>query len=74
MKLEVQQIGDSLGVILPDDLVGRLKLDQGASLYATVNADGSLDLTPHDPTFGKGMKIAEKAMDTYRVALTELKK
>ena len=74
MKLEVQQIGESLGLILPDDLVGRLKLDRGASLYATVNADGTLDLSPHDPTFEKGMNIAEKAMDTYRDALTELKK
>lgn len=74
MKLEVQQIGDSLGLILPDDLVGRLKLDQGASLYATVNADGTLDLSPHDPAFEKGMRVAEKAMNTYRNALTELKK
>ena len=74
MKLEVQQIGDSLGVILPDDLVGRLGLDRGASLYAMVNADGSLEISPHDPTFEKGMEIAEKAMDTYRDALTELKK
>ena len=73
MKLEVQQIGDSLGVILPDDLVGKLGLDQGGSLYATVNADGSLEISPRDPTFEKGMKIAEQAMNTYRSALTDLK-
>lgn len=74
IKLQVQQIGASLGLILPDELVGRLGLDQGGSLYATVNADGSLDLSPHAPKFEKGMKVAEKAMDTYRNALNELKK
>ena len=74
MKLEVQQIGDSLGVILPDDLVGKLGLDQGGSLYATVNADGSLEISPRDPALEKGMKVAEQAMNTYRNALAGLKK
>lgn len=40
----------------------------------TENADGSVRLSPYDPTFEKGMKIAEKAMKTYRNALAELAK
>lgn len=74
MKLEVKRIGNSAGLILPKELVGRLKLDQGDWLHVTENADGTLLLSPYDPTFEKGMKIAEKAMKTYRNALAELAK
>ncbi len=74
MKLEVKRIGNSTGLILPKELVGRLKLDQGDWLHLTENSDGTVLLSPYDPTFEKGMKIAQKAMKTYRNALAELAK
>ena len=74
MKLEVKRVGNSTGLILPKELVGRLKLEQGDWLYVTENADGTVRLSPYDPTFEKGMKIAEQAMKTYRNALAELAK
>ena len=74
MKLEVKKIGNSTGLILPRELLGALNLAQGDWLYVTENADGSVRLSPYDPTFEKGMKIAEKAMKTYRNALSELAK
>ena len=72
MKLEIKRIGNSTGLILPRDLVGRLKLEQGDWLYVTENTDGTVRLSPYDPTFEKGMKIAEKATKTYRNTLAEL--
>ncbi|GJE80273.1 MULTISPECIES: AbrB/MazE/SpoVT family DNA-binding domain-containing protein [Methylobacteriaceae] len=74
MKLEVKRVGNSTGLILPKELVSRLKLEQGDWLYVTENADGTVRLSPYDPTFEKGMKIAERAMKTYRNALAELAK
>ena len=74
MKLEVKKIGNSTGLILPRELVGKLNLAQGDWLYVTEQADGSVRLSPYDPTFEKGMQIAEKAMKTYRNALAELAK
>ncbi|MDP4021283.1 AbrB family transcriptional regulator [Methylobacterium sp. NEAU 140] len=74
MKLEVKKIGNSTGLILPEEFVGKLNLAQGDWLYVTEQADGSVRLSPYDPTFEKGMKIAEKAMRTYRNALAELAK
>ena len=74
MKLEVKKIGNSTGLILPRELLGALNLAQGDWLYVTENADGSVRLSPYDPTFEKGMKIAQKAMKTYRNALSELAK
>lgn len=74
MKLEVKRVGNSTGLILPKELVGRLKLEQGDWLYVTENADGTVRLSPYDPALEKGMKVAERAMKTYRNALAELAK
>lgn len=74
MKLEVKRIGNSTGVILPRELLGELNLAQGDWLYVTQNSDGTVRLSPYDPSFERGMKIAEKAMKTYRNALAELAK
>ena len=74
MKIEVRKIGNSTGLILPKELVSRLNLAQGEWLHVTENADGSVRLSPYDPSFEKGMEIAEKAMKTYRNALSELAK
>ena len=74
MKIEVKKIGNSTGLILPKEFVSRLNLSQGDWLHVTENADGSVRLSPYDPTFEKGMEIAEKAMKTYRNALAELAK
>jgi putative addiction module antidote len=74
MKLEVKRIGNSTGLILPKELLARLKLDQGDWVYVTEMPDGGVRLTPHDPVFAKGMEIAGRAMKTYRNALAELAK
>lgn len=74
MKLEVKRVGNSTGLILPKDFLAKLNLAQGDWLYVTENADGSVRLSPYDPTLEKGMKVAEKAMKTYRNALSELAK
>ena len=74
MKLEIKKIGNSTGLILPKDLLARLNLAQGEWLHVMETADGGLRLTPHDPSFEKGMAIAERAMKTYRNALAELAK
>jgi putative addiction module antidote len=74
MKLEVKRIGNSTGLILPKELVARLNLEQGQWLSVVETADGGLQLLPYDPTFEKGMEIAERAIRTYRNALAELAK
>lgn len=74
MKLEIKRIGNSTGLILPKEMLSRLRLSQGDWLYVTEMADGGVRLTPYDPTFEKGMEIAKKAMKTYRNALAKLAK
>jgi putative addiction module antidote len=74
MKIEVKKIGNSTGLILPKDLLARLKLEQGDWLYVTELPDGGVKLTAGDPKFEQALDIAKKAMKTYRNALTELAK
>jgi antitoxin component of MazEF toxin-antitoxin module len=69
MKIQLQKIGDGAGIVLPVELLGRLKLKQGDWLFATELADGRLVLSPSDPSFETGMDLARKAIRRYQMAL-----
>jgi putative addiction module antidote len=73
MKLELKRIGNSTGLILPKEVLARLGLSQGDSVFLTEMPDG-LKVTRTDGTFEKGLEIARRAMKKYRNALTELAK
>ena len=72
--LQIRKIGNSVGLILPKDLLARLKLAEGDKLHVVEQSGSSFRLVPHDPHFDKAMKIARKGMATYRNALAELAK
>lgn len=74
MKIEIKKIGNSTGVILPKELLARLGLKQGDTLFVTELPDGGVKLAPRDPNFERGMELARKAMRKYRNALRELAK
>jgi putative addiction module antidote len=74
MKIEIKKIGNSTGVILPKELLTKLRLKLGDTLFVTETADGGLKLVPHDPAFEQGLEIARKAMRTYKNALRDLAK
>ena len=71
--LKLTQIGNSIGVILPRELLARLRVDKGDLLHVTNSPDG-ITLTPHDPAFGEQMEAARKLMKKRRDVLRELAK
>lgn len=71
--LKLTQIGNSVGVILPKEVLARLRLEKGDALYLTESADG-VRLTPHDPAFETQMKAARQIMRSRRNVLRELAK
>jgi putative addiction module antidote len=73
MELKITRIGNSLGVILPRDLLTRLKLDKGDSVFVTETPDG-YHLSPYDPTFAEQMQTARDLMKKRRNAIHELSK
>jgi putative addiction module antidote len=71
--LKVTQVGNSLGLILPRDVVERLKLEKGDEVAVVETANG-IEITPFDPEFEKKMAAARKITRRYRNALRELAK
>ncbi|MCC4602395.1 AbrB/MazE/SpoVT family DNA-binding domain-containing protein [Xanthomonas campestris pv. badrii] len=73
MKLKITAIGNSSGVILPKELLARLRLGKGDELYALETPDG-IKLTAFDPTLAAQMDVAEQVMRQDRQVLNKLAK
>ena len=73
-QLKVRPFGNSLGVVLPQEILARLNLKSGDSRHLTEAPDGSMRITPYDPDFEAQMKVARKGMAKFRNALRELAK
>ena len=73
MELKVTKIGNSLGVILPRDLLGKLQLDRGDSIFLVDTPDG-FRITPYDPGFAEQMESARVLMRRRRNVVNELTK
>ena len=73
MKLKITTIGNSAGVILPKELLARLRVEKGDSLFATELPDG-VKLTPFDPELADQMEAAERVMRRRRMLLNKLAK
>ena len=72
--LKLTQIGNSVGVILPKDLLARLKLEKGDTLFVTEAANGALMLSPYSAEFEAQMSAARDIMKRRRQVLHELAK
>lgn len=71
MKLNIISIGNSVGVVLPKELLARLRVGKGDALYVTEGPDG-IKLMPHDPTFEEKMQVVERVMRKNRDLLRRL--
>jgi len=70
-SLKVTGIGNSVGVVLPKDLLARLRVSKGDHLYAVETPNG-IELTPYDPEFAIQMDAAEAIMRGNRDVLKKL--
>lgn len=73
-KTKVRRIGNSMGIILPKEILSDLKVEEGATLYLSGDAQGAMRITPEQPGFEEIMAIAGTGMQRYRNALRELAK
>ena len=71
--LKLTQIGNSVGIILPKEILARLKLEKGDTVYLTDNPDG-VTLSPNDPEFETQINAARSIMKKRRAVLRELAK
>lgn len=71
--LKVRRIGNSLGVVLPKEVLAKLRVGEGDSLSVSETA-GGLTLSPFNDRLQEQIDAARRAMRRYRNALRELAK
>ena len=71
--LKLTQIGNSVGVILPKEMLVKLGLEKGDEIYVTDSPDG-MRMTAHNPAFESQMRAARDIMKNRRAVLRELAK
>ena len=71
--LKLTQIGNSVGVILPKEMLARLKLEKGDTVFVTDAVDG-IKLTPYSADFEAQMTAAREVRMKRRQVLRELAK
>ncbi len=73
MELKLRKTGNSLATTWPKEVLNRLNVQEGDTLYAVETPHGVL-ITPYDPQFEEAMNIANRVMARDRDALKELAK
>jgi putative addiction module antidote len=71
--LKLTQIGNSVGLILPKEVLARLRLEKGDTVFVTDAANGVM-LTPYSTEFETQMAAARRIMKKRRSVLRELAK
>lgn len=67
--LKVTTIGSSAGLALPEDVLTRLKVKKGDTVYLTEAPDGGYRITPYDPDLARQTDLAETIMREDRDVL-----
>ena len=73
MKLKVTTVGSSAGVVLPKEILTKLKVVKGDFVFLTESPDG-FRITPYDSEFEEDMALARQVMRKRRDLLRELAK
>lgn len=72
-SLKITKIGNSAGIILPKELLARLRAGVGDTLFVSEAPDG-VRLSAGDPAFAARMELAEQIMREDRDILRVLAK
>ena len=71
--LKVRRIGNSLGVVLPKDVLAKLRVGEGAELTVSETPDG-VALTAFSDETQRQLAVMRDIMQRYRNTLRELAK
>ena len=69
--LKLTTIGNSVGVILPKDILEKLRVSKGDSLFA-IETSAGIELTAYSQDVARQMETAERVMREDRDALKKL--
>jgi putative addiction module antidote len=72
-SLKITKIGNSAGVVLPKELLAKLRAGVGDTLYVSETPEG-IRITTANPDFAEKMAVAERIMREDRDILRVLAK
>ena len=70
-RLKVTTVGSSVGIVLPKELLTKLRVQKGDTLLALETEDG-IELTAYDAELEEQMVVMEGVLHDYRDALRRL--
>ena len=73
MKLKLRSVGTSTGLVLPKEMLTRMKVRKDDTVFAVETPDGYL-LTPYDPEVDRQLETGRKLMSRYRETFRALAK
>ena len=71
--LKLTQIGNSVGVILPREVLAKLKLEKGQTVFVTETSEGIV-LTPYNPELEEQVQAGRAFMQEFRDTFHQLAK
>jgi putative addiction module antidote len=74
VALKIRKVGNSLGLVLPKEVINRLRTGEGEDVFLIEGPNNTYRLTPFDPVFEQKMEKAEEIMSRYRNTLHVLAK
>jgi putative addiction module antidote len=69
--LKITTVGNSVGIILPKELLEKLRVNQGDTLFVIETQNG-IELIPNNQELAAHMEIAERVMHEDRDVLRRL--
>ena len=69
--VKITTVGNSVGVVLPKEILGKMRVAKGDTLYVLETPDG-VELTPYRPDFAGQMDLAKDIMRENRDVLRKL--
>lgn len=72
--LQVRRIGNSVGLILPKELLARANLQEGDKLHVIEQTERTIKLSPYDPEHVETMNVAREVMHEYQDTFRALAK
>lgn len=73
MQLKLTKIGNSVGIILPKEMMGKMNVHKGDIINAVETKTG-FNISPYDPEFSERMAIVDQLMKDNRNILKALAK
>lgn len=71
MTVKLTTIGNSVGLVLPKEILRQLRVDKGDLLHVVETPNG-IELSPYNPEFAAQMEVAERVMREDRDVLRKL--